>query len=84
MDQILDKHEWLFFPISFVTLFQVISAFMFLFVNLDVTFWYILNGVFQYSEIQVRTLNVAVLMQLPALVFWLSILIIIYIKKRKI
>lgn len=76
MKEILKKHEWLFFPVLIIGLVQIVSTFMFIYVNMHVTMDYISYGMFQYSEVQVRTLEVAVYLQLSALIFWLTIFII--------
>lgn len=76
MKEILNKSDWLFFPLLIVSLVQGLSTFMFSATLFDVTFNYIFTGVFKYSEIQKRIVEVAGFMQLPALLFWLFIFII--------
>jgi len=76
MREILKKYEGLFFVILGTSLLQALSVLMFLSINFDVAFNYIFNGTFQYSETQTRAIIVAVFLQLPALIFWLTIFII--------
>ena len=82
MKKILNKHEWLSFLILILTIVQALSATIFLAVSFDATFLYIFTGVFKYSEIQIRALEVAGFMQLPALTFWFLVFII-SIQKEK-
>lgn len=82
MKKILNKHERLVFLILILTIVQVLSAIIFLTLSFDATFWYIFTGVFKYSEIQIRALEVAGFMQLPALTFWFLVFII-SIQKEK-
>ena len=82
MREILKKYEWLFFVIIFVSLFQSLFVLMFLAINFYAAFNYILNGVFQYSEAQIRAIIVAALLQLPVIILWL-IIFIISLRKNK-
>jgi len=82
MKKILNKHKWLFLPICILTIVQSLSIPIFLIVFFDSTFWYVFTGVFKYSEIQTRALEVAGLMQLPALIFWVIMLAILQKRKK--
>lgn len=81
MKEILKKHEWLFFPILVITLIQALSCLIFISTLFDVSFCYIFEGTFKYSEIQTRAVIVAGFMQIPAIIFW-SIIFILSIRKK--